>query len=178
MTAQQIIDKFRVISSQYNTKSKVRNSQDLNIRRALVELYLSVKVRTNESIENIDLDKLTEEQNYLEDPGKVNLATLLQYIKTSVQILINMKEDDCKETIHAKNKEGKICCNCKKKIKQSKEDIVIDIQKVKNVSARRSNGVNRFIRSQSFSSSNTVPSVASVYENQLRHYEEEIRGHI
>lgn len=61
MTAQQIIDKFRVISSQYNTKSKVRNSQDLNIRRALVELYLSVKVRTNESIENIDLDKLTEE---------------------------------------------------------------------------------------------------------------------
>jgi len=72
----------------------------------------------------------------------------------------------------------KICASCKKKLKQENNELAIDIQVDMNATARKSNGVNRFIRSISFSSSNTVPSVASVYENQLRYYEKEIRGHI
>jgi hypothetical protein len=67
-------------------------------------LYLSVKIRSDEEIDNY-----TEEQFKLEKEqmGDADGFTLIDYIKSSIEILMNMKidENDIKSSIspHKKN---------------------------------------------------------------------------
>jgi len=54
----------------------------------LIELYLDVKVRSNEEIVNLDDDRLEREQQRL---LAVDTMSLVEYIKTSIEILLNLK---------------------------------------------------------------------------------------
>ena len=61
------------------------------IQEALIDLYLNVKVRSKEEISNYsDEDLLKERENlYLTSP-----IDLINYIQTSVEILMNIKVED------------------------------------------------------------------------------------
>ena len=61
-----------------------------DVRDALIELYLSVKVRKSEEIEQYNENDLKEEVIKLQD---IDLILLIGYIKTSIEILINLKSD-------------------------------------------------------------------------------------
>ena len=61
------------------------------LKEALLELYLSVKIRSDEEIDNY-----TEEQFKKEKQSMLHVDgfTLIDYIKSSVEILMNMKIEE------------------------------------------------------------------------------------
>ena len=61
------------------------------LKEALLELYLSVKIRSDDEIDNY-----TEEQFKVEKAQMrgVDGFTLIDYIKSSIEILMNMKIDE------------------------------------------------------------------------------------
>ena len=63
----------------------------MTLKEALLELYLSVKIRSDDEIDNY-----TEEQFKLEKEQmkEVDGFTLIDYIKSSIEILMNMKIEE------------------------------------------------------------------------------------
>ena len=61
------------------------------IQEALIDLYLNVKVRSKEEINDYEEDDLLKERDnlYLTSP-----LDLINYIQTSVEILMNIKVED------------------------------------------------------------------------------------
>ena len=65
--------------------------EDETLEDALIDLYLSVKIRSNEEIDTYNEDKLIKERTKLQ---QVSPFMILEYIKTSIEILMNMKMED------------------------------------------------------------------------------------
>ena len=82
-----------VAETDYDQQSQLLASKP-SLRRALVDLFLSVKIRTNEEIDGYDKDKLSNERVRLHNEQKICNLTLLEYIKTSIEILMNMKSEE------------------------------------------------------------------------------------
>lgn len=61
------------------------------IKSQLVDLFLNVKVRSKDEISVYSEDKLTEEKELLND---ASIRSLINYIKTSIEILMNLKVED------------------------------------------------------------------------------------
>lgn len=72
------------------TKS-AKEQYDETLEEALIDLYLSVKIRSNEEIDAYNEKVLTEERERLQDTSPY---TILEYIKTSIEILMNMKMEE------------------------------------------------------------------------------------
>lgn len=60
------------------------------VRDALISLYLNVKVRKAEELSKCSEESLKEEMLKLQD---IDLIVLIGYIKTSVEILVNLKNN-------------------------------------------------------------------------------------
>lgn len=61
------------------------------IKAALIDLFLNVKVRSKDEISDFTDDKLEEEREKL---GDASLKALINYVKTSIEILMNLKVED------------------------------------------------------------------------------------
>ena len=94
-------------SMQLHRKSKASKNGGANpdetIEEALIDLYLSVKIRSNEEIDAYNEDILQEERERL---AETSPFTILEYIKTSIEILMNMKMEEHQDQV-AKNKKEK-----------------------------------------------------------------------
>lgn len=79
------------------------------MKQALLELYLSVKIRSDEEIDNY-----TEEQFKIEKKSmlEVDGFTLIDYIKSSIEILMNMKIEENDQ--HHQDESGYFKFNSKK----------------------------------------------------------------
>lgn len=64
------------------------------MKESLIDLYLSVKIRTNHDLKEYDKLKMNEEKQQILSENVLDLHTLIFYIQTSIQILINMKDED------------------------------------------------------------------------------------
>lgn len=62
-----------------------------SLKEALLELYLSVKIRSDEEIDNYTEEQFKKEKEALRE---VDGFTLIDYIKSSVEILMNMKIEE------------------------------------------------------------------------------------
>ena len=58
------------------------------LAEAIIDLYLNVKIRSSEEIQNYNEETLQKERDKLKD---VDSFIILDYIRTSVEILLNMK---------------------------------------------------------------------------------------
>jgi len=67
----------------------------------LVDLYLNVKIRKQEEIENFDENSLEKERETLKALDPIQL---IEYIKASIEILINLKVEE-KIQAHKENKD-------------------------------------------------------------------------
>lgn len=63
----------------------------VNLRQAVLELFLSVKIRSDEEIDAYNKDKFEVEKKELKD---VDGYSLIDYIKQSIEMLMNMKMDE------------------------------------------------------------------------------------
>lgn len=142
-------------------KRRLPEDQLETIKDALIDLYLSVKIRTNDEIDGYNEDKLAQERDKLKHGNRVDEMTLIEYIKLSIEILMNMKHEDFEKETNLQQRQ----------MKQNEREL----QDIK------SNNSNRFMtRSQlsGLSRSSSLPIVNSEYEKIIQGYENEIRGHI
>jgi hypothetical protein len=63
----------------------------MNLREAVLELYLSVKIRSDEEIDEYNKDVFDKEKRELKD---VDGYQLIDYIKSSIEVLMNMKMEE------------------------------------------------------------------------------------
>ena len=61
------------------------------IKEQLIELFLNVKVRSKDEISDFTEEKLEEEKEKLTESS---ILSLVGYIKTSIEILMNLKVED------------------------------------------------------------------------------------
>ena len=61
------------------------------LKEGILELYLSVKIRSDDEIDNYNEDFFKEEKRQLRD---VDGFTLIDYIKGSIEMLMNMKVEE------------------------------------------------------------------------------------
>lgn len=66
----------------------MKDTQLLDVHKALIDLYLDVKVRSNEEIVTLNDDQLEKEESRLLE---IDSLALIEYIKTSIEILLNLK---------------------------------------------------------------------------------------
>ena len=66
---------------------------DEDIREGLIDLYLSVKIRSNEDIEKCNNETLEAERMQLKT-SQISTITFLNYIQTSLEILMGMKIEE------------------------------------------------------------------------------------
>lgn len=67
------------------------NEDPEEIRSQLIELFLNVKVRSKDEISEFDETSLEEERQKLNESS---ILTLINYIKTSIEILMSLKVED------------------------------------------------------------------------------------
>jgi hypothetical protein len=64
------------------------------VHDVIVDLYLQVKIRSNEEIDMFEQDQFKNERERL---ARLDSITVLKYIRTSIEILMQMKLDEEKE---------------------------------------------------------------------------------
>lgn len=71
------------------------------MRKAVLELFLSVKIRSDEEIENYNKDTFEKEKTDLND---IDGFVLIDYIKQSIEMLMNMKMEETQQQPEPKSK--------------------------------------------------------------------------
>ena len=75
------------------------------MRQAVLELYLSVKIRSDEEIEHYEQQTFEKEKQELRN---IDGFVLIDYIKQSIEMLMNMKMDENQANAQAENPKSKI----------------------------------------------------------------------
>eukprot|EP00347_Sterkiella_histriomuscorum_P022304 403330954 len=182
-----------------------QTSTEEQVREGIVELYLNVKIRSTEEIANFCDDQMDDERDRL---YKIDSLEILDYVKSSVEILMNMKGEEIES--YQKNKE--IMDRLKRKeeekritkLKEEKENLLRKVGRVRddqslsindspikhqNQASNNNNGrnANRFILETSLYSSqslanlennNSQKSIPASYEKMIIKLEGDIRNHI
>lgn len=61
------------------------------VRKAITDLYLNVKIRSQDDIANMNEDGMVAEKTKL---GSIDTLDIIDYIKQSVEILMHMRIDE------------------------------------------------------------------------------------
>ena len=71
------------------------------LKEAIVELYLAIKIRSLDELNEITETKIDEEKNKLD---KVSGFQVLEYIRTSIEIIMNLKIEDLEQEFNKRNR--------------------------------------------------------------------------
>ena len=70
-----------------------KESQDVkNIKEAIIDLYLAIKIRSTDELDKINDNNLNDEKSKL--LTQVDCFQILEYIRSSIEIIMNLKIDD------------------------------------------------------------------------------------
>ena len=149
----------------------------ITLKEAILELYLSVKIRSDEEIDNYTEEQFRIEKEQMKE---VYGFTLIDYIKSSIEILMNMKieENDGSSSVEIKEK---------KKIKGKKQkvndDLGNNIPKIDDRTPTSSimnlqKKLDQISSPESSVSESSIPAAHKEYEKILRQLESECRNHI
>ena len=69
------------------------NKEDpANIKEAIIDLYLAIKIRSTEELDRINDGNLQDEKSKLVD--NFDCFQILEYIRSSIEIIMNLKIED------------------------------------------------------------------------------------
>ena len=81
-------------------------SSELNsLQDAIIDLYMSVKVRTKDQLANLETSQVQEEREALQEIK--NPFIVLEYIRASLDIVMNMKQEEAIKAIKDQRKSEK-----------------------------------------------------------------------
>ena len=126
------------------------------LHEAIIDLYLQVKVRSNDEIDRFSQDQLKKERERL---LKFDSLTVLDYIKTSIEILMQIKGEGADSS---KNNDARAAFGL--------ENVAYSSNINQNKDKLNDTGL-----SSTFKSIDLPPKEA---ELQMQQYEEDIRNHI
>lgn len=89
---------MRLRNHMLNTDSQVDELNEL--KEAIVELYLAIKIRSTEELDQITDKVLEEEKQKLE---QVSGFQVLEYVRTSIEIIMNLKIEDLEKEFNNRN---------------------------------------------------------------------------
>lgn len=69
---------------------RVRNV-DVKLLKALIDLYLNVKVRSEENLKNCTKEQIDKERKAV---SNTNPITIVDYIRSSIEILLNLQKEE------------------------------------------------------------------------------------
>lgn len=96
----------------HSKQKKVGKDQELQqIKKCLIDLYLSVKIRKNEEIDQYDSAQLSQERHAMASEG-LSCMDLIGYVQTSIEILMKLKNEQDQATAQQ-------CRRCKRDIKET-----------------------------------------------------------
>ncbi|CDW91583.1 UNKNOWN [Stylonychia lemnae] len=166
-----------------------QTSSEEQVREAIVELYLNVKIRSTEEIANFNDDMMEEERERL---YRVDSLEVLDYVKQSVEILMNMKGEEFEN--YQKNKEiqerikrreEEKLEQLKKQKQQQQQEGLNESERVQQLQQNKGRNNNRFILDTSVYSSlsqtgqvMSQKSIPTDYEKMIQKLEGDIRNHI
>ena len=142
------------------------------LKEALLELYLSVKIRSDEEIDNYTQEQFQREKEQMQE---VDGFTLIDYVKSSIEILMNMKMEEQEEvTPGGKRKEqrkgGEVAVV--RIDGRTPTSSIMELQrKLEEVSSPTTEG-------ELSSVTGSIPVAHKEYERALRQLENECRNHI
>jgi vacuolar-type H+-ATPase subunit I/STV1 len=143
-------------SYQQSKQSMYEESSKLNeVHQALIELYLDVKVRSNDEILALNDEKLEKEQSKLME---IETLALVEYIKSSIEILLNLKMDA--SMVHS-NRHGR---NSHARLIDTDNTSQLDNSQITS--------------SSNFTSVNGGKEPPKAYEEMIQKLENDIRSHI
>ncbi|CDW74118.1 UNKNOWN [Stylonychia lemnae] len=128
--------------------------KDLSLKDAIIDLYLNVKIRNSEDIDNYNQDMLKEEKEQLKD---IDPFIIIEYIKSSIEILLSLKLEEQEREL--------------KKGKQQPEN---KPRVATNFKSGDASSIVDFFSDQS--SCRIEP--PQEYENQIQKLENDVRNHI
>ena len=70
------------------------------LRDAIIELYLAIKIRSTDELDQITDKVLEDEKRKLE---KVSGFQVLEYVRTSIEIIMNLKIEDLEKEFNNRN---------------------------------------------------------------------------
>ena len=70
------------------------------LKDAIIELYLAIKIRSTDELDQITDKVLEEEKRKLE---KVSGFQVLEYVRTSIEIIMNLKIEDLEKEFNNRN---------------------------------------------------------------------------
>ena len=89
----------------YNMPNGEMSIQDIrNIKEAIIDLYLAIKIRSTDELDQINDDGLKDEKTKLME--SVDCFQILEYIRSSIEIIMNLKIDDLEKNENSRRKEG------------------------------------------------------------------------
>lgn len=153
-----------------------------NIKEAIIDLYLAIKIRSTEELDRINDGNLQDEKTKLMD--NFDCFQILEYIRSSIEIIMNLKIEDLE-----KNEGGKknliSATNSQLTGDQLKDDTSIDGISIesKNLIQQSMKDALIHMMEQNENASNRQPvkkskSLPSTYEKIMQKLEADIRGHI
>lgn len=142
------------------------NTNQQVLHEAIIDLYLQVKVRSSDEIDRFGQDQFKKERERL---LKFDSLTVLDYIKTSIEILMQIKDEGNENNGKGKEKDasGTNRANLR--------GLGIDNLPISNINTNRGGDLNDTGLSSTFKSIDLPP---KEYEQQLQQYEAEVRNHI
>lgn len=152
-----------------------------NIKEAIIDLYLAIKIRSTDELDKINDDNLKDEKRKL--MTSVDCFQILEYIRSSIEIIMNLKIDDLeKNEGKKKEKEEESDVNMSRAAETSISGISVESQNLIQQSMKEA--LLHMIESnekldrkaiQKYASSGEPP---RVYEKIIQKLEADIRGHI
>ena len=74
----------------------------MNVKEAITDLYLGIKIRSCEELDRINENNLKEEK--LKMIQNQNCFQILEYIRSSIEIIMNLKIEDLEKNDNTKIK--------------------------------------------------------------------------
>lgn len=74
----------------------------MNVKEAITDLYLAIKIRSCEELDRINEDNLKEEKHKMIQ--NQNCFQILEYIRSSIEIIMNLKIEDLEKNDNTKIK--------------------------------------------------------------------------
>lgn len=149
-----------------------------NLKEAIIDLYLAIKIRSTEELDKIDDDHLSKEKTKL---LKQDGFQILEYIRSSIEIIMNLKIEDLEREMNQKkssNKGGDVSSSAQSSVSSKfvhqsmKESLAIE----NKMESQKGNIQVDFDKEKDDKGNSDNP--PKEYEKMLQKLEADIRGHI
>ena len=163
----------------YNMPNGEMSIQDIrNIKEAIIDLYLAIKIRSTDELDQINDDGLKDEKTKLME--SVDCFQILEYIRSSIEIIMNLKIDDLEKNENSKRKDGQSGLPSEQVTSRGQETDVdgISVESKNLIQQSMKEALLHMVKTTKATKMTAKGEPPKEYEKIIQKLEADIRGHI